>query len=161
MPLSLDNVAAVLTGLGSRGPRLRVTPEVVIQVVSDAFGVAPAALTGERRDGATALARHVAMYLMREASGVSLADIGAALGGRDHSTVRHGCEKIAGLVPQDEQLRRQVAELRQELQHARHAAGGAAPVARLSQPLLHPAAAHLDSGDLTRVPRWNWKGSSP
>jgi chromosomal replication initiator protein len=46
------------------------------------------------------------MYLIREETGTSLPRIGELLGGRDHTTVMHGCEKIAAQIETDEQLRR-------------------------------------------------------
>jgi chromosomal replication initiator protein len=55
------------------------------------------------------------MYLMREETGLSLSEIGARLGGRDHSTVLHGHEKVAAQLPHDPTLRRDVAALRQQL----------------------------------------------
>jgi chromosomal replication initiator protein len=52
---------------------------------------------------------------MREDVQLSLPQIGALLGGRDHTTVMHGCHKIAELLEQDDRLRRQVATLREQL----------------------------------------------
>jgi hypothetical protein len=55
------------------------------------------------------------MYVMREETGASLPQIGRALGGRDHTTVIHGCERVARHIESDPNLRRQVAELREQL----------------------------------------------
>jgi hypothetical protein len=79
----------------------RATPELVVQAVATTFGVARDALSEKRREREVALARQVAMYLMREETGASLKEIGAALGGRDHSTVLHGCEKVAALLTEE------------------------------------------------------------
>jgi chromosomal replication initiator protein len=55
------------------------------------------------------------MYLIREETGASLPQVGEALGGRDHTTVMYGCEKIGELLEQDDSLRRQVLAIRQTL----------------------------------------------
>jgi hypothetical protein len=55
------------------------------------------------------------MYLLREEANVSLPRIGEFLGGRDHTTVIYGCEKIASLLQEDDRLRKQVLEIREKL----------------------------------------------
>jgi chromosomal replication initiator protein len=55
------------------------------------------------------------MYLIREETSASLPQVGEALGGRDHTTVMYGCEKIGQLLEQDDSLRRQVLAIRQTL----------------------------------------------
>jgi chromosomal replication initiator protein len=55
------------------------------------------------------------MYLMRQETDASLLEIGQALGGRDHSTVLHGCEKISREVNDNTTLRKEVLAIRQQL----------------------------------------------
>jgi chromosomal replication initiator protein len=55
------------------------------------------------------------MFLMRQETQASLLEIGHALGGRDHSTVLHGCEKIAREVNDNTTLRKEVNAIRQQL----------------------------------------------
>ena len=75
-----------------------ITPERILAVVSDAFGVRPEAMCGRRRTHSVALPRQVAMYLMRQFTELSLAEVGGLFGGRDHTTVIYACEKIAARV---------------------------------------------------------------
>ena len=63
-----------------------------------------------------ALPRQIAMYLLRKEAHISLPQIGEQLGGRDHTTVMHGCDKINNLLEHDEQLRRRVALVRERIQ---------------------------------------------
>ncbi len=72
-------------------------------------------LTGQRRTKEIALARHVAMYLARELTEASLPQIGEAFGGRDHTTVLHGCKKIAENLERDEELRYHLLRLKERL----------------------------------------------
>jgi len=53
------------------------------------------------------------MYLLREETGCSLAQIGRELGGRDHSTVIHACQRVAGDIEASLSLRRKINEIRQ------------------------------------------------
>jgi chromosomal replication initiator protein len=62
-----------------------------------------------------ALPRQVAMFLIREGTNASLPQIGEALGGRDHTTVMYGVDKIASLMETDDALRRRVSAIRETL----------------------------------------------
>jgi chromosomal replication initiator protein len=55
------------------------------------------------------------MYLIREETDASLPQIGELLGGRDHTTVMHGCEKIGNQIESDQQLRRDWLAIKQML----------------------------------------------
>jgi len=83
--------------------------------VSDYFGIPPEELTNKRRDKKTALARHVAIYLLREGYSCSLSEIGKELGNRNHATVLHGYEKIASALSTNPYLSDQIAEIRERL----------------------------------------------
>jgi chromosomal replication initiator protein len=61
------------------------------------------------------LARHVAIYLMREGYNCSLAEIGKELGGRNHATILHGYEKIANELSNNPNLSIQVSEIKKQL----------------------------------------------
>jgi len=93
-----------------------IAPELVMKVVAERFQLTPADLTGRKRDRATALARQVAMYLLKEGSSCSLAQIGLEFGNRDHATVIHACRKIANDMDNDPHLRRQVLDIQKGLQ---------------------------------------------
>jgi chromosomal replication initiator protein len=72
-------------------------------------------LLSPERTRNVALARQVAMYIMREETDGSLPKIGESLGGRDHTTVMYGCRKISELMERDEALRRRVFAIRERL----------------------------------------------
>ncbi len=102
--------------LGSLGPRRTpCTPPRTIARVAEYYGLTVDDLTGRRRTADIARARQVAMYLLREENGLSLPSVGEFLGGRDHSTVSHGVEKIAGEIQSDEGLRQAIVKLRDRL----------------------------------------------
>ncbi len=72
-------------------------------------------MLSKRRTKEVVRARQIAMYLAREETDASLPEIGAAIGGRNHSTVLYGYQKIAKSVEADAALRREVSEIRRQL----------------------------------------------
>ena len=87
----------------------------VVQIVARHFSLTEDVLRGRSRTKKIANARQLAMYLLREENGLSLIHIGELLGGRDHSTVRHGVEKIAQDIDRDEGVRRELVALREKI----------------------------------------------
>ena len=76
----------------------QTTPDRILTVVAERFGVKPEALCGSRRTRTIAAPRQVAMYLTRQLTDLSLGEIGRLFGGRDHTTVLYACEKVATLI---------------------------------------------------------------
>ena len=112
-PLTAEVAEAALSNLLPQ--RSNLTPDEIMAAVARHFGINTSALQGRSRTQAIARPRQVAMYLMREETGASLPQIGATLGGRDHTTVLYGCDRIADLIEEDTNLRRQIIALRQQL----------------------------------------------
>jgi chromosomal replication initiator protein len=79
----------------------QLTPERIVALVSEQFGIKVEALFGQRRTRSVVLPRQVAMYLMRQLTELSLVDVGRVFGGRDHSTVIYACEKVGTMVATD------------------------------------------------------------
>lgn len=113
IPMSRELVEAALSELMPRGGV--ITAERIIAAVAQLFGIDEDRLLSRDRSREVALPRQVAMYLIREETSNSLPQIGKALGGRDHTTVMYGCEKIADRIDSDDNLRRQVVALRERL----------------------------------------------
>jgi chromosomal replication initiator protein len=113
MPISIDLAQAVLSNVLYNPKRRMATPERIAQVVADYYGVDLDALKGQKRDRAIVMPRQIAMYLMRAETDVSLLRIGQELGGRDHSTVLHACDKIDRETQQNEELRRELAAVKE------------------------------------------------
>jgi len=112
-PLSEDLVNVALTDLIPQ--RNTFEPSRVVDVVASVFGITTEKLLGRDRTREAALPRQVAMYLLRQEANVSLPQIGQVLGGRDHTTVIYACEKVADLIEKDELLRRQIVQIREQL----------------------------------------------
>jgi chromosomal replication initiator protein len=113
MPISIELAQAVLSNVLYNPKKRQVTPERIAKAVSDYYSVPMDALQGQKRDKAIVVPRQIAMFLMREETDVSLLRIGAELGGRDHSTVLHACDKINREVAVNDELRREIAAVRE------------------------------------------------
>jgi chromosomal replication initiator protein len=113
MPIGIELAQAVLSNVLYNPKKRLVTPEKIARAVADYYGVEMEALRGQKRDKAIVVPRQIAMFLMREETDVSLLRIGAELGGRDHSTVLHACDKINREVAVNDDLRRDLAAVRE------------------------------------------------
>jgi chromosomal replication initiator protein len=115
MPLTIDTAKAALASLATDGRQRRVSVADVLEAVAEHYRISLDDLCGKQRDKHIVVPRQVAMYLMRQETEASLMEIGQALGGRDHSTVMHGCEKINREVNENSTLRKEVMAIRQQL----------------------------------------------
>jgi chromosomal replication initiator protein len=113
LPMTPQMVESSLADLLPR--RNEVQPNEIVRKVAENFGIPMDRMIGRDRSREVALPRQIAMYLMREEANCSLPQIGDALGGRDHTTIMYGCEKITDLLERDDRLRRQVIEIREQL----------------------------------------------
>ncbi len=104
--LTLDFARIILENLVPQ--RVACTPNAVLRIVAEYFNLRLEDLTGRKRTKEVANARQIAMYLLRQENDLSLPAIGEHLGGRDHSTVRYGVEKITDDLEHDEALRQTI-----------------------------------------------------
>jgi len=93
----------------------RPTVERIAQRVGDYFQVEPRRLQSRARSHDSLLPRQVGMYLARLLTGLSLEQIGAYFGGRDHSTVLHACRKVEQALTRDVNLSGAVRRLHADL----------------------------------------------
>jgi chromosomal replication initiator protein len=94
-PVTLDLAARALQEILEPAGRKQVAPSAIVDAVCTATQVTREEIEGKQRDHRIVVPRQIAMYLLREQTQLSLSEVGALFGGRDHSTVLHSCEKIA------------------------------------------------------------------
>lgn len=97
-------------------PREHITLKQVLEATARQFRMSCADLTSKRRAQRFNQARQVAMYLAREMTDASLGQIGELFGGRSHTTVLHGCNKIVEEMETDKRLYDMVEKVRRQLQ---------------------------------------------
>ena len=94
-PIDIALAAEALKDIISSDNRREVTPELILDIVADHFGITVADLKSKKRDSEIAVPRQICMYLMRTMTDTALKGIGAVLGGKDHSTVKYGVETVS------------------------------------------------------------------
>ena len=114
--LTVELVSRVLADASTA--RRRPQPQTLLDTVADYFHLDQDTLKGPRGKKDVALARQVAMYLLKEETNIGVTAIGRLLGGRDHTTVLHGYDRIASRLGADAHLRRDVTNIRQALASA-------------------------------------------
>ena len=102
-PIDLDFTKHALKDLLALQDRL-VSIENIQKTVADYFKIRVADLLSKRRSRSIARPRQIAMSLAKELTNHSLPEIGDAFGGRDHTTVLHGCRRIASLRDQEKRI---------------------------------------------------------
>jgi len=110
-PMSRTLAEEVLSDIVSADQPRRITPQVILEATSETFGFSVEELCGPNRRRPLVTARQVSMYVFRELTDFSYPAIGREFGGRDHSTVMHAVEKIAGLMKERHQIYNQVTDL--------------------------------------------------
>ncbi|MFO7918511.1 MAG: chromosomal replication initiator protein DnaA [Anaerolineae bacterium] len=110
------NLETAEKALGHRSqPTRELTIDNILNTVAEYFNLRMDDLTGRRRTRAIAVPRQVGMYLARELTDLSFPKIGEKLGGRDHTTIMHGHDKIEELFDKDDELRQQVLDIKSKL----------------------------------------------
>lgn len=115
--LTIEMAASALEDLLAHSDSLTV--EQILDGVCQYYNLETPILKSRQRTQAVALARQVAMYLLKEELHYSLPQIGEVLGGRDHTTVLYGCDKIAAGIEENDQLRRDVLAIKEQLYRER------------------------------------------
>jgi chromosomal replication initiator protein len=115
-PPTAEIAARALSDVAARGYLPHdVTPALIIETVAGCFQISRDALLGRQRDKETALARRLAMYVMRQETNCSLAQIGLELGRRDAAAVTAACKKVTVDIEQSPYLKRKYDEIKGHL----------------------------------------------
>src|SRR5713226_3260696 len=116
VPLSVSVAARALEDLYTESKYTSVlTITEILDGVCRYYNVEPDRLRGKQRDRDIVWPRQIAMYVMREETNASLLQIGTALGGRGHTTVIHGWEKVRAEMKNNDKVRREIAALLETL----------------------------------------------
>jgi len=114
--INLSNaIEAVSDFLKANENNKKLSEVKIIDVVSNYYSLTPSQLTGNIRTSQIALARHIAMYLMRNLLDCSFDKIGSAFGGKDHSTVMSACKNVEKGLKINPTLQTVVNELKEKL----------------------------------------------
>jgi chromosomal replication initiator protein len=109
---AMDSVSSLAE---AQDAKTQLSEEKIINAVADYYSLAPYQLTGKIRTSQIAMARHIAMYLIRTMLDVPFTKIGQTFGGKDHATVMNGVEKVENSLKSDKDLAKAVTELESRL----------------------------------------------
>lgn len=113
--ITVELAEEALKDIISPNDKREITPELIIQVVADHYGLTPLDICSQKRNKEIVYPRQIVMYLCREMVGTPLQIIGKYLGGRDHTTIIHGIEKITGEVNNNESFHNTIDILKKKI----------------------------------------------
>lgn len=112
---TIDSVQPLLQSFSPSAGKRSVTPRGLLEAVIRHYEISMDEILGKSRERRLAFPRQIAMYLLREEAKCSYPAIGGHIGGRDHTTAMHACDKITNLLKEDEQLKRDISVIRERM----------------------------------------------
>ena len=116
-PITLELAQDLLSQLFKSSEGKKITPERILEHISEQYGVTTEDLLSKKRSRNIALPRQIAMYLCRSLTQLSTTNIGQAIGGRDHTTVMHGCEKIEEEMERDISFKKRIEDIMDQIRN--------------------------------------------
>lgn len=113
--INLENARKNLADLTSAPTTKKISPEKVIKKVVEFFNINEKEILGRRRMKELVLPRQVIMYLLQTELNLSFTKIGRLLGGKDHTTIIYGCNKIQKELIKDESLQESITEIKERI----------------------------------------------
>lgn len=113
--LSVELAKSFIDQRQNRSLTDKASPKEILETICDYFNLRQADLKGSGRSAKFVLPRQITMYLLRKDLGLQYENIADLLGGRDHSTIMYGVEKIDNNVENSDKLRGLVADIRAKL----------------------------------------------
>ncbi len=113
--ITIELAEEALKDLISPNAAKEITPESIIQTVCDHFGITPLDIASQKRNRDIVIPRQIVMYLCRTMIDIPLQTIGKYMGGRDHTTIIHGAEKISNEMNKNDSLRNTIEVLKKKI----------------------------------------------
>ncbi len=110
-PLTINDAKALLRGAGN-ATKKAISAQEVVKIVANFYGIEDSCVYEKTRRKEVVRPRQVTMYILREDFHISFPTIGDKLGGRDHTTVIHSCDKIKNSLLTDSVLSNEIHQIR-------------------------------------------------
>ena len=114
-PITVALAEEALKDIISPDEKKEITPSLIISTVAEHFHISVDDIKGSKRNTEIAYPRQIAMYLCNTMTSVGLKKIGTEMGGRDHTTVLHGCRKIEGEIKKSESSKETIDVIKKKL----------------------------------------------
>jgi chromosomal replication initiator protein DnaA len=115
MQITIELAEQALRDLIIDSPKPDITVEFIQEIVANYYNITVEDMRGKKRTQTIAYPRQIAMYLSRKLIDMSLPKIGERFGGRDHSTIIHGCDKIFTEIENNPKLQKTIDELEKKI----------------------------------------------
>ena len=113
--INLEMAQDVLKDLIDPNAKPEITPQFIVQVVAEHFNISELDIMGQKRNKDIVFPRQIAMYLCREMTTAPLQQIGSCLGGKDHTTIIHGIDKISTELKSKPELESTITVLKKKI----------------------------------------------
>lgn len=113
--INLEYAQEALKDIIYPGRRREVTPSLIIEVVSEHFGVNPEDITSKKRNSEFVQPRQVVMYFCRTLTATPLQSIARILGKKDHTTIIHGIKKVTDEMDKNEEFKNKIDIIRKKI----------------------------------------------
>lgn len=114
-PINLDLVTEILQENINNSRVKNISTDKIVKVVANFFSIEKKEIMGKRRYKELVYPRQIIMYLLRNELNYSFPRIGKELGGKDHTTIMHGVEKINKTIKKDTQLQNEITIIKEKL----------------------------------------------
>ncbi len=105
----------ILSNTSINPTRMALTSDKIISTITSFYNIKKDELLAKNRKKEVAWPRQIAMYLMRNEGKISYPTIGSELGGRDHTTAIHACDKVSREIEENDSIRQEIEAIRQQL----------------------------------------------
>ena len=112
--LTLEEVSGIIKSIVDNKKQV-ITSDLIVREVHKYYQIPIEDLLGKKRTKEIVLPRQITMYLMRHEAGLSFPEIGREMGGKDHSTIMHGCSKIEADVSKNQKIKEDLAILKEKI----------------------------------------------
>ena len=113
--ITIEMAERELRDIISPDEKREITADLIINTVSEHFGIRPEDLKGKKRNSEIVFPRQIAMYLCRELLGIPLKAIGTLMGKKDHTTVIHACNTITADMEKSESTRNTIEIIKKKI----------------------------------------------
>ena len=110
--INLEITTSILKGIIDK-KKQTITPELIIREIVKYYGTTTEDLLGKKRTKEIVMPRQITMYFLRHEASMSFPDIGKQMGGKDHSTIMHGCKKVESDISQNQQIKEDIIKIKE------------------------------------------------
>jgi chromosomal replication initiator protein len=112
--LTLEKASEIIGNIIEK-KKQTITPDLIIREVHKYYQIPIEDLLGKKRTKEIVSPRQITMYLLRHEAGLSFPEIGREMGGRDHSTIMHGCSKIEADVSKNQKIKDDLSNIKEKI----------------------------------------------